>query len=383
MPDTPPEHPATATQPDTLLDKLLDGLIRAVRERKNPDGLIKRGLRAFQKLLLVLSVAYAVCLVLVLALMEWVGERNYILAFLLYLPPLGWLLPLAVLTPVCLVFRWQIVSIHMGCVIVVMLFYMHPRWSGAKQPSGTGITVLTNNRGEANYTSPTEYIGRTKPDIVALQEAGNAPAYQAAFPQLHVKGVDQFTLMSRFEITKAEVLPLTLRNLPVGARFELDCDGRKLVVYNIHPVSPRIDLDQMRGLGFPVLVLAPSSTRWGPEREKLKERWAERMEVLRKLSELMEQEKEPFLAVGDFNFPDHGVGYRLYASKLTDAFAARGSGYGFTMPGRTRNPLSFFGPWLRIDYIWSSKALKPVWCEREPARASQHRAVVATFEWAE
>lgn len=365
----------------TLVDRLLDVIVRTVRERKEPDGILQRLLRAFRIFLTILSVGDLIFVSIVLALMEWHGEKNWILAFMLYLPPTGWLLPFVVLTPVCLLFHWRLIGLHFACAFVVMVLYMDPNWGGPVDAKGPTLKVLTNNRGEANYTSPTKFIGEQKPDIVALQEAGREQAYQDAFPELHVKAVGEFTLLSRFPILAVELLPLTLKNNPVGARFEVDCNGRKLAVYNIHIVSPRRDLDQMRGLGFPVLILAPAHSRYGPVRDEYKANWRERIEVHEKLAALIESEPLPCLAVGDFNFPDHGHSYHHFASKFEDAFAKRGRGYGYTMPGTTRNPLSLFGPWLRIDYIWAAKGLRPVSCLREPGRQSQHRAVVAELEW--
>ena len=101
------------------------------------------------------------------------------------------------------------------------------------------------------------------------------------------------------------------------------------------------------------------------------------MQLERDLLSVFQHEKRPFLAVGDFNMPDHGYAYHLFAGQLTDAAKRAGRGYGFTLPGTTRNPLSLFGPWLRIDYIFSSAALKPIYCRTEDWRKSQHRAVAA------
>ena len=37
---------------------------------------------------------------------------------------------------------------------------------------------------------------------------------------------------------------------------------------------------------------------------------------------------------------------------MTDAFTRAGRGWGLTFPGVTRNPLTVFGPWLRLDYFF-------------------------------
>jgi vancomycin resistance protein VanJ len=81
--------------------------------------------------------------------------------------------------------------------------------------------------------------------------------------------------------------------------------------------------------------------------------------------------------------PSRGHIHGLFASHLTDAFAACGRGYGLTFPGYTSNPLTLFGPWLRIDYLFAGRGFKPIYCNTERERKSQHRAVAARFEMAE
>jgi vancomycin resistance protein VanJ len=374
-PANPPAH--------TPVDRLLDALVRAVESRRDPQGIVQRVLRWIRAGLGWISWGYLAGLAVVLGLLEWHGERHWVLSFLLYLPPTGWLLPFLFLTPLCVLFRPRLCFAHLLCAVLVLGIFMSPRWSRWPAPRGPTIKILTNNRGEANQTSPTQYIEAQRPDVVALQEAGREVAYQQAYPGWHVKAVGEFTLLSRFPIRRAEPLDLKLQGLPVGARFELDCDGRPLVVYNIHIISPRRDLDQLRGLGFPALLLAPAKTRYGEARAKYQSNWAARRETARLLAERVAGETLPVVAAGDFNFPDHGYAYHLFADRFTDCFAARGRGYGLTVPGITRNPLSIFGPWLRLDYLWTGPALRPIHCEREPGRASLHRSVVATLEWVE
>ena len=91
-------------------------------------------------------------------------------------------------------------------------------------------------------------------------------------------------------------------------------------------------------------------------------------------------ETDPVIVAGDFNLPARGQAYHRFAQDLTDTFEARGRGYGFTFPGRTRNPFSLFGPWLRLDLVFVSRDWRVLSSLVEPKRPSQHRAVVATFE---
>ena len=75
--------------------------------------------------------------------------------------------------------------------------------------------------------------------------------------------------------------------------------------------------------------------------------------------------------------PDHGFIYHQFAGRMTDCFPAAGRGWGMTFPGGVRNPLGYLTPWLRIDFVFAGKGWTPVFCEAEPGRRSQHRAVLA------
>ena len=367
---------------NTLFDRLLDWIVRVVKDRRNPQGILQTALRWTRRTLLAATLAYVIFLLTLLAALEWHGERNWLLSFLLYLPAQGWLLPLLPLTPLCLIFRPRLCLWHLFCLVAVLFFYMDYHWSRWPEPKGPTIKLITNNRGEANRQSLTPFIEAENPDLIALQEAGRLSAFAQAYPNHHVAAHDEFTLISKFPIKASGVLPApTFKGKTVAAWFELDCRGQTLIVYNIHMPSPRRDLDQLRGLGFPALVFSSAESRYGRMRREYQESWALRRQVALELRDVVAREQRPCLIAGDLNVPAHGYTYHLFAARFADAFDKRGRGYGFTLPGTTRNPLSLFGPWLRIDYIFSNTVLKPVYCRTEPHRKSQHRAVVATFEW--
>ena len=91
----------------------------------------------------------------------------------------------------------------------------------------------------------------------------------------------------------------------------------------------------------------------------------------------IKKEQSPVIIAGDLNMASWGYTYSSLTVTLTDAFGERGQGTGFTFPGVTRNPLTGFGPWLRLDYILCDDALRPYYAKTEPASRAQHRAVVA------
>ncbi len=69
----------------------------------------------------------------------------------------------------------------------------------------------------------------------------------------------------------------------------------------------------------------------------------ERIRLAHALADVLAAEKQPMIVGGDFNTPDHGYIYHLFAGEMTDAFAHAGRGWGLTFPGSTHNPISFFG----------------------------------------
>ncbi len=371
---------------NTPFDRLLEGSVRfgqrclqLLRDRKNPAGTVQRLRQRMRTGTLLLSYLYLVGLALLLAALEWYGERNWLLSFLMYLPPTGWLLPLLFLTPLSLLFAPKACWSYFVCLFLVLFLFMDFKWSRWPRADDSTLTVLTNNIGESNKQSLTPFIQAENPDIIALQDATHhGPAYQTAFPDRAVAAHGEFVLISKFPIKRSGlVTPLAWKGGPVAAWYELDCRGQTLVVYNVHLPSPRSDLDLMRGLGFPVILLSPAHTRFGKMRQAYQASWEARMQLERDLLAVFQREKRPFLAMGDFNTPDHGYAYHLFAGQLNDAAKLTGRGYGFTIPGTTRNPLSLFGPWLRIDYVFSSANVKPIYCRAEDWRKSQHRAVAA------
>ena len=85
-------------------------------------------------------------------------------------------------------------------------------------------------------------------------------------------------------------------------------------------------------------------------------------ELRQNLIQHLKKETRPFLVAGDFNMPSSAYIHGLFASEFNDVFAAKGRGYGYTFPGRSWNPLSFFGHWLRIDYIFAGPTWEPTDC---------------------
>jgi endonuclease/exonuclease/phosphatase family metal-dependent hydrolase len=261
------------------------------------------------------------------------------------------------------------------------------------------VTAVTFNFGDSNRPQFAEFLAKEKPDFILLQDARNrGPEYAKAYPASFVSGQGEFVFVSRYPIQKATLLNSpNWAGRPVAARFEVVVKNQPLVFYSVHLPTPRRELgrflEKRRILGD-LVGWQTREAGFGNYREWL----VQRIELARALDKVFRDETQPFIVAGDFNTPDHGYIYHIFADEMTDAFDAAGSGWGLTFPANTRSRLAAvgrllfgeddnkggggagFGPWLRIDYFFGGRGWKPVECRPEPGLKSQHKAVFACFE---
>jgi len=96
--------------------------------------------------------------------------------------------------------------------------------------------------------------------------------------------------------------------------------------------------------------------------------------VLDRLREIMtENSGRPFLLLGDLNTPHGSQFFRTWRQVGADAFESAGRGCAATWPA--------VFPVLSIDHLWSGPRLKAVRCELHSSWRSDHRAIVAEFDF--
>jgi len=370
--DPHPNSPAPAAQPAFSTDRVLVQI--------TAQNLVHL-LAWTRRVLSWLTLGYVASLAIALLMLERWGERNWVAGVFLYAPPQIVLVPLFFLTPVCMLLRRRLLWWHAGAFLFVLFGFMNFRWSWRTRPSADAITAVTFNAGESNRWQFQDFIDWEKPDIVFLQDTGGrGPAIAARLPGTSMVNLGQFCFISRYPMTKTSLVQsVTSHGQPVAARCEVTIAGRPTALYSVHLPTPRSELSRFLGgrriLGD--LVGRPHrEAGFGDYREWL----ADRMELARGLARVFAEEPLPMIVGGDFNTPDHGYIYHLFAGEMTDAFAHAGRGWGFTFPGSTHNPLSFYGPWLRIDYFFAGRGWKVVECRPEPGQKSQHKSVLARFE---
>jgi endonuclease/exonuclease/phosphatase (EEP) superfamily protein YafD len=120
-------------------------------------------------------------------------------------------------------------------------------------------------------------------------------------------------------------------------------------------------------------------TEWGRKREVYQAYWDGLLALNHQLAESIAADDLPVLVAGDFNSPALGPAHRSFTRFLNDSHRQGGSGYGYTFPGTTGNPLALFRPWLRLDRILASDSWQLTGQETETGRKSQHLAVFAAY----
>ncbi len=328
-----------------------------------------------------LTLGYVAFLAIALLALERWGERNWLVAVLLYAPPQMLLLPLLLLTPACFFFRWRLIGWHLAAVVFLLFGYMNFSWSRRVQPSAATFTAVTFNAGESNRFQFMDFVAREKPDIVFLQDTGGrGPAIAAKLPGSSVINLGQFCFISKLPLAKAALVQsVTSHGQAVMARCETVVAGRPTALYSVHLPTPRSELSRFLG-GRRILGDLVGRPHREPGFGNYREWLDDRIQLARGVARVFAEEPLPMIVGGDFNTPDHGYIYHLFAGEMTDAFPRAGRGWGLTFPGSTHNPVSFYGPWLRLDYFFVGPGWKVIDCRPEPGQRSQHKAVLARFE---
>ena len=334
----------------------------------------------FTRIISVAVFSYVSLLLALFVAMEFIGERWWPLAVLIYLPQRIFLLPLIVLIPAAMLAEASLgVYSSLAAAVIIYLWHVpfYPGMGGSVDPAT--IKLMTNNYGQNHGTHIEPFIDAEDPDFVALDDAtGQVRAFHLSYPHRVVLGVGQFVCISKAPVLSAQSLAWPLwRGQPVAAVFLVHWQGQDIAIYAVHLPTPRGDFEKLAGLGF--LKEMAGRNRRRSDGMSFAESMTARVQLARDLASVFSGEGRPFIVMGDFNMPSEGYVHRIIRGNFTDCFEQAGVGFGFTFPCDTWNPLTFGGPWLRLDYILAGPGWHAVDCKVEPDRRSQHRAVAATL----
>lgn len=205
-------------------------------------------------------------------------------------------------------------------------------------------------------------LGARKPDIMLIQESPSLERMQqiteetyGTGPHLHF-GRDA-SLLSRGVVTPVEV-PAKFRSNFVHSRVDLDGQILDVISVRLIPCPVRMDLWSPRCWEF-----------YTKNRKRRRAQFRPLAEYIATLPN-----DANIIIGGDFNAPAGDAIFRMIDSRLSDAFASAGRGWGASF----MNGL----PVIRIDQIWTSKQVRPL-SVTSHASESDHLWVMALLELAE
>ena len=326
--------------------------------------------------------SWAAIAVLVLT-MHVFGQRWWPVGALVYSPPQMWIFGLLLIAGL----GWRVERCITWVCMGTALFFMGPLWEWRthRPPvraevwnDAKTIRVLTVNRGDHHGHSSAGYIMAQRPDVLAMQDSITPQAYTPGAPEYSAlpnqSRIGEFLLLSRFPITKSQLLMTTLPGdgkappaIFKAARFEVMFNGEPVAIYNAHLPSPRRD--------FHEFAHEPSL----PALNSLRRYWRNHETVIEDLVARIDAETMPVIVMGDWNQPPIGPNYRRLVRKLQDAHTQAGLGYGWSFPGDWWTPFTAGNVWLRLDLVLCSHDWKVLRSEVEPETEPQHCAVSAVL----
>ena len=272
--------------------------------------------------------------------------------------------------------RWSVLLQIVLIAIGLYWFAVPGMYKTVEPPDGETFTVVTFNVQGSNreLQRATDWLLETAPDLIVLQETAEgydhrlAPLYDVYAFEDHIEG--SVRIFSRYDIIEREILIIEDNPGREALRLLLNQNGRELAVYALHftlPLRPRATLDPDADIGPEALL------RYDERRRNAQ---------IRRLLDFLRGETSPFIVVGDFNMSDASLIYDEVAALMKDAWREAGNGAGRSWPVAEAIGLPrVIRPFLRIDYIWHSAALRPIAAHVGESIGSDHLPVTAAFEW--
>jgi endonuclease/exonuclease/phosphatase family metal-dependent hydrolase len=321
-------------------------------------------------------------LLLVVAAFRLVGERWWVTTVGLYLPRPGFALPLPVLTLALLLgraYRWLLTQI--AAIVIVLFPLMGLHLSGPVTAAAGArrlrVVTLNINNGASGANNVREQLRGTGADLILLQEAAHVreDVLRVALPGYFFHKVSQFTVASRYPITDAFVPPSvtegdTARSLRY-VRYRIQTPSGPITVYNMHPISPRDALDELRGEGLRHEIASGRFLR--PSWRQVPVNAQHRLIQVQAVVDDARRSDLPVIIAGDTNLPEGSWALGHWLGAYQDGFAERGRGLGYTFPATNR-------PWMRIDRILAGAGFRFLDCVVLRAPVSDHFGVMADLE---
>ncbi len=293
---------------------------------------------------------YALILLILLALSLGLSEDVPVVGMVKSVLQLA-LLPSLALFPLSLLSRrWRLTILMTPVILALILMYgvyFVPRSVAAAANGETILTLLSFNieaPPDDEMDSLVEIIRSSGADMVGIQELSLPAAgrfnlalddlypYRALRPQEDRHQGQGF--LSKYPIVADDYWRLETAPSLGHQRVEVTVDGRRVVVFNTHPIPPY-------SIGRGVQAVSHS----------------------REIDDLIQRandETAPVILLGDFNMTDQFDDYERLTAQYVDTYREAGAiGFGFTYP--TTSPIGNewrMPPLLRIDYIFHDESFR-------------------------
>jgi endonuclease/exonuclease/phosphatase (EEP) superfamily protein YafD len=330
------------------------------------------------------AIAYPAGLAAVALAFRLVGERWWLTGAALYLPRLAFALPLPFVVLAIVGYRMRSLILAPIAAAALLLFPLMGLVLPRPRPAGDGATMrvlsLNANSGYSGVAAIVGAIDHYSPDLLLMQEitAGpNDPLIEALASRYRtVNGTGQFIVASRFPLSSIHEPDRFFHDLewhsPRFMRYVGETPLGTLVIYNVHPVSPRQGLYRIRGAGLRNEIASGRLFEGvaGPDVQANSELRKSELDVLLQSAGA---ETLPTLIAGDTNLPGLSPLLGEFDRRYRDGFQEAGWGFGYTFPAKR--------PWMRIDRMFANAAqLRFAHFEVGCAGASDHLCVVADLQ---
>lgn len=330
------------------------------------------------RLVRTLTLAYLAGLVLVPLLFRFIGERWWVITIAMYLPRIGFILPMPLLLLWCAARKQWLPAATMVVVGVPLWLFpiMGYQAFGHREDAEPKIRLMSWNTflgridNEGLYRHITQEV---KPDIFVGQATAHRTKelFRADPAGYHTDFDDEFMIASRWPIVDKffpESFPHTYHR-PNFVRYTLQTPYGLIDVFDMHPRSPRTGLEALRGRGLRTRL---KSGELPPEDvDAFEDNTALRRAQVEAVAEAVRKAKNPVLVAGDTNLPTLSWLFHKELGQLRDGFSEVGSGLGYTFP--TKRP----GSWMRIDRILCDDHFRFLSFTVGDKIASDHRYVLA------
>ena len=337
-----------------------------------------------QRIVVATAVAYPVAVAAIWLCFRYIGESWWATGVGLYLPRIGFALPLPLLVVLLLLLRlrrllWtQLVAVGL---VVFPLMGLVISFPGSLRQGEPALRILSFNVDSGYFGNDKidAAIQAWSPDVVLLQEVQLEATKLADTLRSRYESVEpsgQFIIASRFPILAVfdpDRLPHYGRlRSPRFMHYLIDSPLGHIALYHVHPVSPRSVFYELRGKGGLKREILSGHILSGDAAVDVEENNALRSLQIQTASELAANEPYPVIIAGDTNLPGLSRVFARHLSEYQDGFAKAGWGFGYTFQS--------YRPWMRLDRILAGPELRFVNFKVGCPGASDHLCVVADLQ---